>query len=483
MKKVLLIILDGWGIRRERKGNAVKLAKTPNFDYFWKNFPHTTLKASGEAVGLPKNTLGGSEVGHLHIGAGRIVKQKLTQINESIENGVFEGKMKKYFSKCAKGKTLHVMGLLSDAGVHSDIKHLFFFLKKAEKMGIKDVKIHCFLDGRDTPPKSASKYLNLLKKRINGTVGSIATVSGRYYSMDRDLRWHRTGRAYDAIVKAKGKKYEDPIKALKGSYKEGKNDEFVKPVVMKGYEGLKKDDFVFSFNFRPDRMRQIIKMLLKKTKNIVTMTQYSKSLRTKVLFEPDFVKNSLGETVSKKGLRQLRISESEKGPHVTYFFSGQREKPFRKERRIIIPSPKVPTYDFKPEMSAYGVTEALLKEIKKDYGFILLNFANGDMVGHTGVIKAAKKAAEVVDFCLGRIVEVAKEYTVIITADHGNFEDMRKGTDFNTAHTLNKVPFVIVDGELKGKKLKEKCGLSNIAPTVLKLMKIKKPKIMTNSLF
>jgi len=483
MKKVLLIVLDGWGLRNYKKGNAVKLAKTPNFDYFWKNYPHTKLNASGESVGLPKKTLGGSEVGHLHIGAGRIVKQMLTRINESICDGSFfkKEKLRKSILRCKKEKSsLHLMGLLSDAGVHSHINHLFALLKAAKKYGLKknQVKIHCFLDGRDTPPKSAMIYLNLLKKEIKKIgVGEIATISGRYYAMDRDKRWDRTKKAFNSIL-GKGLKAKKPEEALRNSYKRGEADEFVKPTVIENYNGLNKKDSLILFNFRSDRMKQLTSLLIKVNNNVLTMVNYSKTLKAKYLFKEEIVKNSLGEIISKNGLKQLRIAESEKGPHVTYFFSGEREKPFPGEKRIIIPSPKVATYDLKPEMSAYKITKELLKKLS--YDFILLNFANGDMVGHTGNLKATIKGVEDVDECLGKIYSTAKDYTIIITADHGNCEDMRGKS--KTAHTLNKVPFILVDGRYKSKKLKEG-SLFNIAPTILKIMGIKKPVVMDKDLF
>jgi len=481
--KVLLVVLDGWGLRNDKNKNAIKLAKTPNFDYFWKNYPHTKLKASGEAVGLPKGSLGGSEVGHLHLGAGRIVKQMLTKINESIKDGSFfkNEKLRETISRCKKEKSnLHLVGLLSDSGIHSHIKHLFALLKAAKKFGLEknQVKIHCLLDGRDTPPKSAKKYIDQLEKKIKKIgIGEIATISGRYYAMDRDKRWNRTKKALNSIL-GKGPKAKTPEKALRIAYKRGETDEFVKPTVIGNYKGLNKKDSVVLFNFRSDRMKQLTSLLMKINKNILTMVNYSKTLKTKYLFKEEIVKDSLGEVISKAGLKQLRIAESEKGPHVTYFFSGEREKPFPKEKRIIIPSPKVATYDLKPEMSAYKITSELLKNLS--YDFILLNFANGDMVGHTGNLRAAIKGVETIDECLGKIYSTAKDYTIIITADHGNCEDM--GGKSKTAHTLNKVPFILVDDEYKKTKLK-KGALFNVAPTILKIMKIKKPGIMSEDLF
>lgn len=483
MEKILLVVLDGWGLRKEKNGNAIKLAKTPNFDFLWKNYPHTTLKTWGEYVGLPKGTLGGSEVGHLHIGAGRIVKQKLTQINESIRDKSFFRKkpLVDVLKKCKKeNSSLHVMGLLSDAGVHSDIKHLFAILKAAKIHDVKNVKVHCFLDGRDTPPKSAGKYIRELKKEIKRIgIGEISTISGRYYAMDRDKRWSRTKKAFEAIVEARGMRVRTPLKALREAYKRGETDEFVKPTVIGQYTGLKNNDGIILFNFRADRMRQLTKLLLKVNKNIVSMTEYSKDLKTKVLFKPTFVNNSLGEILSKNNLKQLRIAESEKGPHVTYFFNGEREEPFKNENRIILPSPKVATYDLKPEMSAFKITKKLLNVFEK-YDFILLNFANGDMVGHTGVLKAAIKGVEAVDGCIGKIVDEMKDYMIIITADHGNCENMMG--KFKTSHTFNKVPFILVNDKFKGSKLRSG-SLYNIAPTILKMMKLKKPKEMDRSLF
>lgn len=479
--KVLLVVLDGWGYRDEREGNAVRLARTPNFDRIWRKYPHTLLNASGKSVGLPGRTMGGSEVGHLHMGAGRIVKQKLTLINESIADGGLCRKkyVKEAFSRCKKSGTLHLMGLMSDAGVHSNMKHLFELLKGADEAGLQKVWLHCFLDGRDTPPKSAVKYLELLEKRMKENTGKIATVSGRYYSMDRDKRWERTGRAYEAIAMARGPKENTWRKAVKEAYKRGETDEFVAPTVIRGYHGIKKDDAVILFNFRPDRMVQLAKLLLKTNRNVVSMARYSKDLRTKVLFPPNYVRGSLGEILSRKGMKQLRIAESEKGPHVTYFFNGMNERPFRGEERFIVASPKIPTYDLKPEMSAPEITKKLLVELKKKYDFILVNFANGDMVGHTGVLPAGIKAAEAVDSCLGQILKAARSYAVIVTADHGNLEDMRG--ESVTAHTLNKVPFILVSNKYRGKKLRGG-GLSNIAPTILEIMGIRHPNFMVRGL-
>lgn len=501
MEKLILIVLDGWALREEEEGNAIKLGKTPNFDSIIREYPNTKLKASGEAVGLPKGTLGGSEVGHLHLGAGRIIKQKLKEINESIENRNFfeKSELKNVINKAKNNDTnLHLMGLLSDGGVHSHIKHLFALLELCKKEGLKQeqVKIHCFLDGRDTPPKSARKYLKELKEKINEIgIGKISTISGRYYSMDRDERWERTEKAYKTIVYGKGIKEKNASQALNRRYKNGETDEFVTPTAVNDYKGIEDGDGIVLFNFRADRARQITrafidtnfnKFQVKNFKNLsfVSMTQYSKELNTKVVFPPAYVEDTLGEVLSKQGLNQLRIAETEKKAHVTYFFNGQRERTFQKEDRIIIPSPKVSTYDKKPEMSAYKIKDRVCEEIEKEkYDFILINFANGDMVGHTGVLKAAIKGVESVDKCLGEILKKSKEngYSVIVTADHGNCDKMLdEKEDPHTAHTFGGVPFVIVNNNKFD--LKEG-GLSNVAPTAFEIMGIEKPEEMGDNLF
>ncbi len=488
MKPLMLVILDGFGLRKEKRGNAVAKAKTPNFNFYWKNYPHCKLKASGEAVGLPKGTLGGSEVGHLNIGAGRIVYQELTRINKAIKNGSF------FKNKALLGainhvkknnSSLHLIGLLSDAGVHSDYRHLFALLKLAKKNKVNNVYIHVLTDGRDTAPRSALKYIKELKKQIKKLkIGKIATVIGRYYAMDRDKRWNRTEKAYNCIVLAKGLRAKTAEQAVKNSYEKNVTDEFILPTVIGNFKGIKDKDSVILWNYRADRARQISYAFVNKefdefkrkkvNINYTCMCEYDEKLKVPVAFPPLKLKNILGEVLSRKGLHQLRIAETEKYAHVTFFFNGGKERPFKKEDRILIPSPKVATYDKTPEMSAYKITEELISQINlRWYDFILVNYANPDMVGHTGDFKATVKAVEVVDECLGKIVKAMQAHNgiIIITADHGNAEDMKR---YRTSHTLNPVPFIILE---KGLKLRNGI-LADIAPTILQLMNIKKPKEM-----
>lgn len=490
MGKAILIVMDGFGLRFCRRGNAAKLAKTPNYHSLLKQCPHTKLGASGEAVGLPKGFIGGSEVGHMNMGAGRVVKQELVRINRAIADGSFF-RNKVFLEAIKKVKSsksrLHILGLVSDKGVHSDCNHLFALLKLASGQGI-EVLVHFFSDGRDSPPKSAGKYLKMLKKSMKlYNAGRIATVIGRYYAMDRDNRWERTKKAYDAIANGAGRKAETAEEAIKQAYRNSETDEFIKPTIISCYDGIKAGDCLINFDYRTDRERQLTHAFLDedfkqfKTRKLrigfACMTRYYGSLKAPVAFEQQKIRNSLGEFVSKNRIRQLRIAESEKYAHVTFFFNGQVEKPFRFEDRVIVPSPKVATYDKAPEMSAEEVTKQVIRKIRTGkYGFIVLNFANPDMVGHTGDLKATIKAVEKTDECVGRVVEAARQegYSVILTADHGNCETMVG--KYQTSHTTNQIPLIVVSD----RKCRLRKGvLGDIAPTILELIGIKKPREMT----
>ena len=501
-KPVMLMILDGFGIAEKSEGNAVALAKKPNFDRLVKEYPNTQLQASGMAVGLPEGQMGNSEVGHLNIGAGRIVYQELTRITKAIEDGDFfenEALMKAMKNAKENNASLHLMGLLSDGGVHSHIDHLKGLLEFAKKEGLQKVYVHAFMDGRDVPPSSGKEFIIKAEEMMKEVgVGQIATVSGRYYAMDRDNRWERVQLAYNAIVLGEGEKASSAVEAIENSYHDEKTDEFVLPCVIEedGHPTatIKNGDSVVFFNFRPDRARELTRAINDKefagfkreTLNLtfVTMTQYDKTLEgVNIAFKPQTLVNTLGEYVSSKGLEQLRIAETEKYAHVTFFFNGGVEKENPGEERKVIPSPKVATYDLKPEMSAYEVTDELLNRLDQDkYDMIILNFANPDMVGHTGVVQAAVKAIEAVDECLGKIVDkvLEKDGTVFITADHGNAEteiDFSTGNPF-TAHTTNPVPFVWVSNNINGRTLKSG-KLADIAPTMLNVMNLEVPEEMT----
>jgi 2,3-bisphosphoglycerate-independent phosphoglycerate mutase len=492
MKKVLLLILDGWGYRKEKRGNAIRLAKTPVLDKLWGKYPHALLKASGPAVGLPNGYMGNSEVGHLTLGAGRIVETDLVRINKSINNkSFFRNKvLLDCINHAKKNKQkLHFMGLLSDSGVHSHIKHLFDLLELAKKKGVKEVYIHTFLDGRDTPPKSAAKYIKMLQKKMKQLgIGTLATMMGRFYAMDRDNRWNREHKAYDCMVNCKGRKRNDPLKALNEFYRKGETDEFVKPTIFTNKCVVDKDDSVVFFNFRSDRARQLTKAFVLgkfnkfKRKKImglkfVTLTQYEKSIKIPVAFPPKFPRKTLGEIVANAGLKQLRLAETEKWAHVTYFFNGLCGCIFPNESRIHIPSRKVTTYDKTPQMKVKQITKQLLKNRKK-HDFFVVNLSNADMVGHTGNFKATIKAVEAIDRSLGKIVKKF-DGKIFITADHGNCENMTP--ECQTCHTTSLVPFIAVNSN---KKLKKTGGLSDVAPTILKEMGLQKPKEMTGkSLF
>jgi 2,3-bisphosphoglycerate-independent phosphoglycerate mutase len=497
-----LIILDGFALRDEVKGNAVAQAKKPNFDQFWNKYPHTTLKACGEAVGLPEGQMGNSEVGHLNIGAGRIVYQSLTRVNIAIREGEFD-KNETFLQAMnhvkEKGTNLHIFGLLSDGGVHSHIDHLFALLKLAAKEGVQNVYVHAFLDGRDVGPQTAKTYIQQTEEKMKEYgVGKFATISGRYYSMDRDKRWERVEKSYRAMVYGEGPKYTNPIDCIEDSYQNGIYDEFVIPSVITDEQGdpvatIKDEDAVIFYNFRPDRAIQISNTFTnedfrsfdrgpKHPKNLffVCLTHFSETVKGYVAFKPTNLDNTLGEVISQNGLTQLRIAETEKYPHVTFFMSGGREEPFPGEERILIDSPKVATYDLKPEMSAYEVTEALLKEIEADkHDAIILNFANPDMVGHSGKLEPTIKAVEAVDECLGKVVDaiLAKGGVAIITADHGNADEVvtLEGKPM-TAHTTNPVPVIVTK---EGIELREGGILGDLAPTMLDLLGLEQPKEMT----
>ncbi|WP_442596146.1 2,3-bisphosphoglycerate-independent phosphoglycerate mutase [Neobacillus sp. D3-1R] len=501
---VALIILDGFACRDEVKGNAVAQANKPNFDRFWKNYPHSQLTASGEAVGLPEGQMGNSEVGHLNIGAGRIVYQSLTRVNVAIREGDFE----KNETICAamdhvkkNGTNLHLFGLLSDGGVHSHINHMFALLKLAAEEGVKNVYVHAFLDGRDVGPKTAGTYIEqTMEKMKEYGVGEFATISGRYYSMDRDKRWERVEKSYRAMVYGEGPTYTEPMELVEDSYKNGIFDEFVLPSVMTKEDGqpvatICENDAVIFYNFRPDRAIQISNTFTNedfrsfdrgpkhpKHLHFVCLTHFSETVDGYVAFKPTNLDNTLGEVLSQNGLQQLRIAETEKYPHVTFFMSGGREAEFPGEKRILINSPKVATYDLQPEMSAYEVTDALVKEIEADnFDAILLNFANPDMVGHSGMLEPTIKAIETVDECLGRIVDliVSKGGAAIITADHGNADEVitLEGQPM-TAHTTNPVPVIVTKD---GITLREGGILGDLAPTMLDLLNVAKPAEMTGT--
>lgn len=502
-KPVMLMILDGFGVTDRIEGNAVIAAKKPNYDMLLNNFPNTKLKASGLSVGLPEGQMGNSEVGHLNIGAGRIIYQELTRISKDIKEGkFFENEViNKAMNEALKNDScLHLLGLLSDGGVHSHILHLKALLKLAKQKGLKKVYVHAFLDGRDVPPSSAKTYIEDIESYMNEIgVGKIATISGRYYAMDRDKRWERVKLAYDALALGKGEKSNSAMEAVEKSYKDKKTDEFVLPTIIFQGENpigiIKNNDSVIFYNFRPDRARELTRALNDRVfdgfersnlnLNFVTMTQYDKTIEdVEVAYKPQNYKNTLGEYVSSLGLKQLRIAETEKYAHVTFFFNGGIEKPNEGEDRILVPSPKVATYDLQPEMSAYEVTDKLIEKLDSDvYNLIIVNYANPDMVGHTGIFEAAKKAIEDVDLCIGRVYKkiMEKGGSLFVTADHGNSENM---VDYNTgnamtAHTTNEVPFIYVGNDVKGKKLKDGGILADIAPTILDEMGVPIPEEMT----
>lgn len=495
---VILIILDGYGFSSAKEHNAIELARKPHLDAAMKTCPHSFLQTSGEAVGLPRGVMGNSEVGHLNIGSGRVIKQEFTKITEFAKEKGFESlpEIKRVFSE--KEGAVHLLGLLSDGGVHSHEEHLHLLLKSAAKLKCqRPLFVHVITDGRDTPPQSSLTFISNLEKVMKQTgVGRIATVVGRFYAMDRDKRWERTQIAYDAMTQEAGVALSSAGEAVEEAYKDGETDEFIKPRQIKGGSRIKSGDSLIFFNFRADRARQISRALALGDfkefptsvkvgeKNFITFTRYEESFPFPVLFQPAQYRNLLGELVAKSGGRQLRIAETEKYAHVTYFFNGGEEKIFPGEDRVLIPSPKeVKTYDLKPEMSAREITQALLKRLEQtEYKLVVLNFANSDMVGHTGNEPAAIKAVEVLDQCLGEIFTVAKKkgYEVLVTADHGNSECMVDPVTKapHTAHTTNPVPLIWISPHPSGKKLADG-KLADIAPTILDLYGWPKPAEMT----
>ena len=493
------MILDGWGLGKDPKVSAIDKAKTPYIDSLYKNYPSAKLTTFGESVGLPKGQMGNSEVGHINLGAGRIVHQELAKINVAIEKNTFQNQqnLKNSLKTVQKtNKKLHFIGLLSDGGVHSHINHLEGLLDICEKMKISNICIHVFTDGRDVDPKSGIDFIIRLNNKIKSSGAKIATVIGRYFAMDRDNRWERIKKSYDLLTKGTGKKSNNIKNSINESYKNGISDEFIEPIVITDDNGntnglIEEEDHVIFFNFRTDRGRQLTRALtqedfpdleMKKLKlNFLTMTNYDKSFKdVNVIYNSENLKDTLGEILENNNKTQIRIAETEKYPHVTYFFNGGREKPFKNENRILCPSPKVATYDLKPEMSAIEVKDSIIKEIKKsNTDFICLNFANPDMVGHTGNISAAIKACEVIDTCSEEIIKNATEnnYSIIVIADHGNCDIMKNQDGSpNTAHTTNMVPIIVVDKQIN--KVFDGI-LGDIAPTILDLMNIKKPALMT----
>jgi 2,3-bisphosphoglycerate-independent phosphoglycerate mutase len=498
-KKVALLILDGWGFGYNDASNAIKAANTPFFDACIAQYPNSKLEASGEAVGLPDGQMGNSEVGHMNLGAGRVVYQELGRIHKAVKDGEFKTNavLKTAFEYAKNNnKNVHLIGLVSDGGVHAHTLHIKGLCDAAKSYGLEHVFIHAFLDGRDTDPNSGEGYLNDLNDYLKNSKGTIASAVGRYYAMDRDNRWERVKLAYDLLVKGTGEKVNDLVDGLKKSYAEGITDEFVKPMVKVDVQGnpiavIKEDDVVICFNFRTDRGREITTALTQKefpeqemkplNLHYVTMTTYDETFKNvSVMFTKDDLVNTLGEILANHHKNQIRIAETEKYPHVTFFFSGGREKEFENEKRIMIPSPKVATYDLQPEMSAEGIKDAIIPELEKGWAdFICLNFANPDMVGHTGVFSAVVKAVETVDTCAQKVVEAGQKngYSFIIIADHGNADFMINpdGTP-NTAHTTNLVPCILIDND--NKQIKDG-KLGDIAPTILKLLNIEPPKEMT----
>lgn len=501
---IALIILDGWGIgRSDDPFNAVARARTPHLTSLFEQYPSTALECSGEAVGLPEGQMGNSEVGHLNIGAGRVIYQELTRIDKAIRDKTFFANpvlLQAVEQTQKNDAALHLVGLLSDGGVHSHIDHLYGLLELARDRGLKKVYIHAMLDGRDVPPACALQYVDALEERLQSMqTGCIATIGGRYYGMDRDKRWDRVEKAYRVMTAGEGLHAKTAAEAVQAAYQRGENDEFVVPTVIDGcgFPGIQNGDSIFFFNFRPDRARQLTRAFADPafaaferpggflTLTCATMTQYDETLAVPVAFLPQEIRNTLGEVLSRKGLRQLRIAETEKYAHVTYFFNGGEEQPFAGEDRLLIPSPKVATYDLQPAMSARQVTEKVNEAIRSGvYDFIVLNYANNDMVGHTGIMKAAVEAVEVVDECVGKVIEVLRSHGTIacVTADHGNadcMQDPSSKTPF-TAHTLNPVPFILAADAYRGRKLRSG-KLCDIAPTILELAGIAIPEEMTGS--
>ena len=504
IRPVVLCILDGWGYMPNGKSNSIKLAHTPNWNRLTEHAPHGTIEASEHNVGLPDGQMGNSEVGHMNLGAGRVVMQELPRIDAAIKDGSLarEPAIGKFIAALKRtGGTAHLLGLMSPGGVHAHQRHIAALARILAEAGIK-VAVHAFLDGRDTPPKSAGEYLAAFKQAIRGEKGiAVATVIGRFYAMDRDNRWDRVEAAYHALASAKGAKFDDAIEAVEASHQEDVIDEFVKPVVIGEYTGMKDGDGIFMANYRSDRAREILAALLDpkfakfergtpvKFAAALGMVEYSTELKPLLdtVFPPDGLENTFGQIVSRAGWKQLRIAETEKYAHVTFFFNGGREELFDGEERILVPSPKVATYDLKPEMSAFEVTDKLVDAIEGGtFDVVVVNYANADMVGHSGNLEAAKKAVEAVDTCLGRLAEAVTKAngTLLITADHGNVEQMTDPVTGqpHTAHTTNPVPLVLINGPAWVKAIAPHHGkLADIAPTLLALLGLPQPKEMTGS--
>ena len=496
-KKALLMILDGWGLGDQKKDDVIFNTPTPYWDYLMNTYPHSQLQASGENVGLPDGQMGNSEVGHLNIGAGRVVYQDLVKINRACaDNSILKNpEIVAAFSYAKEnGKNVHFMGLTSNGGVHSSLVHLFKLCDIAKEYNIDNTFIHCFMDGRDTDPKGGKGFIEQLTAHCEKSAGKIASIVGRFYAMDRDKRWERVKEAYDLLVKGEGKKAADMVQAMQESYDEGVTDEFIKPIVNANFDGtIKEGDVVIFFNYRNDRAKELTVVLTQQDMpeagmrtipglQYYCMTPYDASFKgVHILFDKENVSNTLGEYLAAKGLNQLHIAETEKYAHVTFFFNGGRETPYDNEDRILVPSPKVATYDLKPEMSAYEVKDKLVAAINENkYDFIVVNFANGDMVGHTGIYEAIEKAVVAVDACVKDVIEAAKaqDYEAIIIADHGNADHAlnEDGTP-NTAHSLNPVPFVYVTANKDAKV--ENGVLADVAPSILHILGMEQPAEMT----
>ena len=498
-KKVILMILDGWGITQDPKVSAIYNANTPYINALYDKYPHAELRTDGEHVGLPKGQMGNSEVGHMNLGAGRIVYQNLARINKAVEEKTL-GQEKVLLDTFAyakeNNKNVHLLGLVSNGGIHAHINHLKGILDVAKENNVDNVFLHAFTDGRDCDPKSGAYFINDIEEYMAETTGELATVTGRYYAMDRDNRWERVGEAYHGVVNGTGTKTTDAIATIKKNYEEGLTDEFHKPIIVTNEDGspkttIKEGDAVIFFNYRTDRGRELTNALsqtdfpefdMKKLDlYYTTMTLYDESFSNiNVIYNNDNIKNTLGEVLANAGKKQIRIAETEKYPHVTFFFSGGQEAPFEGESRILRNSPKVATYDLKPEMSAYELKDALCEDLEKgEADFVCLNFANGDMVGHTGIMEAAIKACEAVDDCAKAVIETGLKngYTTLLIADHGNCETMMNPDGSpHTAHTTNPVPFILIDNEIKSIK----SGiLGDVAPTILELIGVEQPKEMT----
>ena len=499
-----LIVLDGFGYRAEREGNAIALARMPHYRELTENYPHTLIQASGECVGLPPGVMGNSNVGHLCLGAGRVLRTDVERINYEIKTGQFDNNLAlnaAIDNALKHNRALHLMGLLSDGLVHSSQEHAYALLRLAKKREVRRVFVHCFLDGRDTPPSSAEKYVAALQDKLNEIgIGAIATVVGRYYSMDRDKRWERTERAFNLLVKGEGQRTSDPLAAIRRSYEHGITDEFVEPIVVTRESGesvatIQEGDSVIFFNFRADRARQITSALAvpgfdafpvtnRPHVHFVCFAVYDKNYPLPVAFPPDQPVNILADVFASLGIRNYRMAETEKYAHVTYFFNGGSEREFPYEKRLLVPSPKIATYDLAPEMSAFKITDKLLTAIEEaETDVFIVNFANPDMVGHTGMLDKTIEACQYVDTCLGKITKAiqSKWGISLITADHGNAElmiDPKTGGP-HTAHTSNPVPFHLIDEESKGVKLRDEGALEDVAPTMLALLGAQKPQEMT----